>query len=79
MPGSIHAVAMFGIFDTFTQEFVFGVAAHSSAESARKAATRLNAAVAVAQRLFRISGDTERGFAAIAHARPGLPTAWLPP
>jgi len=31
----------------------------------------------VAQRLYRISGDTERGYAAIAHARPGLQTAWL--
>lgn len=34
--------------------------------------------IGVAQRLYRISGDTERGYAAIAHARPGLPTAWLP-
>lgn len=34
--------------------------------------------VGVAQRLYRISGDTERGFAAIQHARPGLNTAWLP-
>lgn len=33
--------------------------------------------VAVAERLYRISGDLERGFAAIQHARPGLPTAWL--
>lgn len=33
--------------------------------------------VGVAQRLWRISGDTDRGFAAIAHARPGLKTAWL--
>jgi hypothetical protein len=33
--------------------------------------------VGVAQRLIRVTGDTERGFAAIAHARPGLPTAWL--
>jgi hypothetical protein len=32
---------------------------------------------AVAERLRRISGDTERGFAAIQHARPGLPTAWM--
>lgn len=31
----------------------------------------------VAQRLYRISGDTDRGYAAIAHARPGLSTAWL--
>jgi len=31
----------------------------------------------VAQRLWRISGDTERGYLTIAHARPGLPTAWL--
>lgn len=34
--------------------------------------------IGVAQRLHRISGDTERGYAAIAHARPGLQTAWLP-
>jgi hypothetical protein len=34
--------------------------------------------IAVAERLRRISGDTERGFAAIQHARPGLPTAWQP-
>lgn len=34
--------------------------------------------VAVAERLRRISGDLDRGFAAIAHARPGLPTAWMP-
>jgi hypothetical protein len=33
--------------------------------------------IGVAERLMRISGDTERGFAAIQHARPGLPTAWL--
>lgn len=33
----------------------------------------------VAQRLYRITGDTDRGYAAIAHARPGLPTAWLSP
>lgn len=33
--------------------------------------------VGVAQRLRRISGDLDRGFAAIAHARPGLQTAWL--
>lgn len=32
--------------------------------------------VAVAYRLRLISGDTDRGFAAIAHARPGLLTAW---
>jgi len=32
--------------------------------------------IGVAYRLRRISGDTDRGFAAIAHARPGLPTAW---
>lgn len=31
----------------------------------------------VAQRLWRISGDLDRGYAAIAHARPGMPTAWL--
>lgn len=31
----------------------------------------------VAERLYRITGDTDRGYAAIAHARPGLPTAWL--
>jgi hypothetical protein len=34
--------------------------------------------IAVAERLRRISGDTERGFAAIQHARRGLRTAWLP-
>jgi hypothetical protein len=34
--------------------------------------------IGVAERLRRISGDTERGFAAIRHARPGLRTAWLP-
>jgi hypothetical protein len=32
---------------------------------------------AVAERLWRISGDTERGFAAIQHARPGMVTTWL--
>lgn len=31
--------------------------------------------IGVAYRLRRISGDTDRGFAAIAHARPGLITA----
>jgi hypothetical protein len=31
----------------------------------------------VAARLWRISGDTERGFSAIQHARPGLTTAWM--
>lgn len=30
----------------------------------------------VAARLWTISGDTNRGFAAIAKARPGLQTAW---
>lgn len=34
--------------------------------------------IAVAERLRRISGDLDRGFQAIAHARPGLKTAWLP-
>jgi len=34
--------------------------------------------IGVAERLRRISGDLDRGFAAIGHARPGLPTAWLP-
>jgi hypothetical protein len=33
--------------------------------------------VGVANRLWCISGDTERGFAAIQHARPRLITAWL--
>ena len=33
--------------------------------------------LAVASRLRRISGDIERGYQAIKHARPGLPTAWL--
>lgn len=32
----------------------------------------------VAGRLYRITGDTDRGYAAIQHARPGLYTAWLP-
>lgn len=31
----------------------------------------------VARRLYRISGDLDKGFAAIHHARPGLPTARL--
>jgi hypothetical protein len=31
--------------------------------------------IAVAERLRRISGDTQRGFDAIGHARPALPTA----
>lgn len=31
----------------------------------------------IAQRLYAVSGDTERGFVAIQHARPGLQTAWL--
>lgn len=35
--------------------------------------------VAVAARLYRISGETARGFAAIQHARPGLPTAAMQP
>lgn len=34
--------------------------------------------IAVAERLRRISGDLDRGYQAIAHARPGLNTAWLP-
>lgn len=34
--------------------------------------------VAVAERLYRISGNTERGFAAIARARPGQITARAP-
>lgn len=33
--------------------------------------------IAVAERLRRISLDTEKGYAAIAKARPGLPTARL--
>ena len=33
--------------------------------------------IAVAERLRRISGDTQRGFDAIRHARPALPTAWM--
>jgi hypothetical protein len=31
--------------------------------------------IAVAGRLRKVSGDVDKGFAAIAHARPGLPTA----
>lgn len=34
--------------------------------------------IGVAARLRRISGDVEKGFATIAHSRPGLQTAWLP-
>ncbi len=33
--------------------------------------------IGVAGRLWLVSGDTERGFAAIQHARPGMVTAWL--
>lgn len=31
--------------------------------------------IAVAGQLRRVSGDTEKGLRAIAHARPGLPTS----
>lgn len=33
--------------------------------------------IGVAARLRRVSGDVEKGWAAIAHARPGLPTAQM--
>ncbi len=33
--------------------------------------------IGVAQRLWRVSGDTEMGFAIIRHARYALPTAWF--